>query len=192
MRAIAACFAIAASVAPAAPAAADELWLAPGKVRLVITAPADAPLNLAPLLDLKPDESVHSIATRVQVRSASAITTGADGAIALGPASAPARAGAAMLQGGVLVREGGQWRLHAADPAPVATPAAGFASSQRTLISKPGATSAQAQRDIQQCRTYAERVAAQLLNSSAKVTAHNNAMQSCLRSFGYTIHSPAA
>jgi hypothetical protein len=26
-------------------------------------------------------------------------------------------------------------------------------------------------RDIQQCRTYAERVAAQLLNSSAKVTA---------------------
>jgi hypothetical protein len=203
MQAIAARFTVAAGVALAASAAAAELWLAPGKsvtifdaadptVRLVITAPATAPLDLAPLLDLKPDESVHSIATRVQMRSASAITIGADGAVALGPPSAPGRAAAAMLEGGVLVREGGQWRLHAADPAPVATPAAGFVSSQRTLISKPGATSAQAQRDIQQCRTYAERAAAQLLNSSAKVTAYNNAMQSCLRSFGYTIHSPAA
>jgi len=86
-----------------------------------------------------------------------------------------------MLDGGVLVREGGQWRLHASDPAPVATPSAGFASNQRTLISKPGATSAQAQR-----------AAAQFLNSSAKVTAYNNAMQSCLRSVGCTIHSPAA
>jgi hypothetical protein len=203
MRAVAARFALAAGVALAAPAAAGELWLAPGKsvtifdaadpsVRLVITAPANAPLDLAPLLDLKADESVHSIATRVQLRSASGITMGSDGALSLNPASAPARAGAPMLQGGVLVREGGQWRLHANDPAPAATPAAGVASSQRTLISKPGATSAQAQRDIQQCRTYAERAAAQLLNASAKVTAFNNAMQSCLRSFGYTIHSPAA
>ena len=51
-----------------------ELWLAPGKsvtifdatdpsVRLVITAPPDAPLDLGALLELKPDESVHSIAT---------------------------------------------------------------------------------------------------------------------------------
>lgn len=203
MQAIAARVAVAASVALAAPVAAGELWLAPGKsvtifdaadpsVRLVISAPANAPLDLAPLLDLKADESVHSIATRVQLRGASAITAGADGALSLNPASAPARAGAPMLQGGVLVREGGQWRLHAADPAPVATPATGVASSQRTLISKPGATSAQAQRDIQQCRTYAERTATQLLNASAKVAAYNNAMQSCLRSFGYTIHSPAA
>ena len=203
MRTIAARFAMAASVALAVPADAGELWLAPGKsvtifdsadpsVRLVITAPANAPLDLAPLLDLKPGESVHSIATRVQVRSAGTITMGADGSVALKPASAPARGAAPMLEGGVLVRDGGQWRLHASDPTSVTTPAAGFASSQRTLISKPGATSAQASRDIQQCRTYAERAAAQFLSSAAKVAAYNNAMQSCLRSFGYAIHAPVS
>ena len=203
MRGVATRLALAASVALAAPAAAGELWLAPGKsvtifdaadpaVRLVITAPANAPLDLAPLLELKPGESVHSIATRVQVRGAGAITRDPDGALSLNPASAPARAGAPLLEGGVLVREGGQWRLHAADPTPAAAPAAGFASNQRTLISKPGATSAQANRDIQECRTYADRAATQFLSSSAKVNAYNNAMQSCLRSFGYTIHSPAA
>ena len=204
IRAIAGRVAMAASVALAAPAAADELWLAPGKsvtifdaadpaVRLVITAPPNAPLDLAPLLELKPSESVHSIATRVQVRSAGAINIGADGAVALGQASAPAPAGGPMLEGGVLVREAGRWRLHAADPSPAAaTPAAPLSSRERTLISKPGATSAQAERDIQQCRSYAERAAAQFLSSSARVAAHNNAMQSCLRSFGYTIHTPAA
>src|SRR5437763_805284 len=151
MRAIAARLAVAAGIAMAAPAAAAELWLAPGKsvtifdaadpaVRLVITAPANAPLDLTPLLDLKADESVHSIATRVQVRSASAIAVGADGALSLNPARAPAHPAAPMLAGGVLVREGGQWRLHAADPMPTTTPAAGLASSERTLISKPGAT----------------------------------------------------
>src|SRR5438132_109049 len=147
IRAIAGCVAMAASVALAAPAAADELWLAPGKsvtifdaadpaVRLVITAPPNAPLDLAPLLELKPSESVHSIATRVQVRSAGAINIGADGAVALGQASAPA--GGPMLEGGVLVREAGRWRLHATDPSPAAaTPAAQLSSRERTLISKP-------------------------------------------------------
>ena len=88
VRTIAARLAMGASLALAVPAVAGELWLAPGKsvtifdgadpaVRLVITAPADAPLDLAPLLDLKPGESVHSIATRVQMRSAGAITIGA-------------------------------------------------------------------------------------------------------------------
>jgi hypothetical protein len=203
VRTIAARLAMGASVALAVPAIAGELWLAPGKsvtifdaadpsVRLVITAPANGPLDLAPLLDLKPGESVHSIATRVQMRSAGAVTIGTDGSVALNPMSAPALAGAPMPEGGVLVREATQWRLHATDPAPATRPAAGVASSERTLISKPGATSAQASRDIQQCRTYAERAAAQFLNSAAKVAAYNNAMQSCLRSFGYTIHSPAA
>jgi hypothetical protein len=203
MLGIAAGFAVAAGVAMAAPAAVPELWLAAGRsvtifdaadpaVRLVITAPPNAPLDLASLLSLNADESVQSIATRVQLHGASAISIGTDGALSLNPASAPARIGAPLLQGGVLVREAGQWRLHAADPAPVATPTVGVASSERTLISKPGATSAQAQRDIQQCRTYAERAAQQLLSASAKVSAYNNAMQSCLRSFGYTIHQPAA
>lgn len=202
MRAIAAGFSVAAGLALAASAAAGELWLAPGRsvtifdaadpaVRLVITAPANAPLDLVPLLELKADESVHSIATRMQLRGASALTRGSDGALSLSPASAPAHAGAPMLEGGVLVREGGQWRLHTADPAPAPTPAASSPSSQRTLISKPGATSAQASRDIQQCRTYAEGASAQFLSASARVAAYNNAMQSCLRSFGYTIHPPA-
>src|SRR5919197_781444 len=145
VRTIAARLAMGASVALAVPAIAAELWLAPGKsvtifdaadpsVRLVITAPANAPLDLAPLLDLKPDESVHSIATRVQLRSAGAITSGADGTLALKSANAPARGGAPMLEGGVPVREGGQWRLHASDPATPAAPAAAFALSQRKPI----------------------------------------------------------
>lgn len=203
VRAMAARLVAAGSLSLVAWSAAAELWLAPGKsvtifdaadpaLRLVITAPPNAPLDLAPLLDLKPEESVHSIATRVRLRGARAITQGADGALSLNPAAASARADATLLEGGVLVREGGQWRLHAGDPAPAAAPGPGFASKERTLISKPGATSAEAQRDIQQCRTYAERAAAQFINASAKVTAYNNAMQSCLRSFGYTIHSPAA
>src|SRR3954463_12645322 len=118
--------AVAAGIAMLAPAAATELWLAPGKsvtifdaadpaVRLVITAPPNAPLDLAPLLDLKADESVQSIATRVQLRGASTIRIGGDGALSLNPAAAPGRGGPPLLQGGVLVREAGQWGLHAAD-----------------------------------------------------------------------------
>src|SRR2546421_705199 len=188
IRAIAGCVAMAASVALAAPAAADELWLAAGQSVTTFDG-----ADLAPLLELKPSESVHSIATRVQVRSAGAINIGADGALALGQASAPAPAGGSMLEGGVFVREAGRWRLHATDPSPAAaTPAAQLSSRERTLISKPGATRAQAERDIQQCRSYAERAAVQFLSSSARVAAYNNAMQSCLRSFGYTIHTPAA
>jgi len=86
-----------------------------------------------------------------------------------------------MLDGGVLVREGGQWRLHASDPAPVATPSAGFASNQRTLISKPGAT--------KRAATARGGAVPQFVGQGHRL---QHAMQSCLRSFGYTIHSPAA
>ena len=205
LRAIAAGFATAAGVALAAPAAADGLWLAPGKsvtifdaadpsVRLVVTALPQAPLDLSALLELKPGESVHSIATHVQLRRAGALTAAQDGTLALDSRSASPPPAEQMLEGGVLVREGAQWRFHPADPAPAATaaPAADFTSGQRTLISKAGVTSAQAQRDIQQCRSYAEQAAAQFLRSSEKVAAYNSAMHSCLRGFGYTIHSPAA
>ena len=205
LRAIAAWFATAAGVALAAPAAADGLWLAPGKsvtifdaadpsVRLVVTALPQAPLDLSALLELKPGESVHSIATHVQLRRAGALTAAQDGTLALDSRSASPPPAEQMLEGGVLVREGAQWRFHPADPVPVAkaAPAADFTSSQRTLISKAGVTSAQAQRDIQQCRSYAEQAAAQFLRSSEKVAAYNSAMHSCLRGFGYTIHSPAA
>jgi len=184
-------------------AAPGVLWLAPGKsvtvfdaadptVRLVISAPPDAPLDLAPLLELKADESVHSMATRVQVRGASALAPSGDGGVALAPTSGRAAHGP-MLEGGVLVRERGVWRLHASEPAqPALRHAADNTPATRTLISKPGATTAQAERDIRQCRAYADAASAQFLRSSAKVAAYNNVMQACLRNFGYTIHSPAA
>ena len=203
-RAIAAWFAMAAAVAFSAPAAADGLWLAPGKsvtifdaadpsVRLVVTALPQVPLDLSALLELKPGESVHSIATHVQLRRAGALTTAQDGTLALDSRSASPPPADQMLEGGVLVREGAQWRFHAVDPVPAKeAPKVDFTSSQRTLISKAGVTNAQAQRDIQQCRAYAEQAAAQFLRSSEKVAAYNSAMHSCLRGFGYTIQSPAA
>ena len=181
-----------------------DLWLAPGKsvtifdatdpsVRLVISAPPDAPLDLGALLELKPDESVHSIATRLQLRGASAMTRGTDGGVALsGPAGAAQRSGP-MLESGVLVREAGKWTYHRSEAAVAAqTAPAPPAGNQKTLISKPGATHQQAQRDIEQCRAYAERSAAQFLRSAEKSSAYNSAMHACLRSFGYTIQAPAA
>ena len=207
LRAIAARLAMVTGVVLAAPAAADSLWLAPGKsvtifdaadpsVRLVVTALPQVPLDLSALLELKPGESVHSIATHVQLRRAGALTATQDGTLALDSRGASPPSGGQMLEGGVLVREGAQWRFHPADPAPAskaaAAPGVDFTSAQRTLISKAGATSARAQRDIQQCRSYAEHAAGQFLRSSEKVTAYNSAMHSCLRGFGYTIHSPAA
>jgi hypothetical protein len=183
-------------------ACATDLWLAPGKsvtifdaadpsVRLVLTAPADAPLELGSLLELKPGDSVHSIATRVQLRGASAISRGADGALVLNAATVPPAG--ATIDGGVLVRDGDKWLLHreetvaAPQPAPAA-PAAG----QKALISKAGATKEQAERDIQECRGYAERAASQILRPQDKAATYNGAMQSCLRGFGYTIQMPPA
>jgi len=126
------------------------------------------------------------------VRGASALAPSAEGGVALAPISAPSPDGP-MLEGGVLVREHGAWRLHPSEPArPALRHAADSAPATRTLISRPGASAAQAERDIRQCRTYADAASAQFLRSAAKVAAYNNVMQACLRNFGYTIHSPAA
>jgi hypothetical protein len=196
--------AMAACALVCAAAAGAELWLAPGKsvtifdatdpsVRLVITAPADAPLDLSALLELQPGENVHSIATRLQVRGARAMTRGADGGVALSGAASSTQRSAPMLEGGVLVRDGGKWVFHRTEPAAApATAAAAPPPNQKTLISKPGATHQQAQRDIERCRGYAERSAAQFLRSPEKAAAYNSAMHACLRSFGYTIHAPGA
>jgi hypothetical protein len=196
--------AIAACMVVSGACSAADLWLAPGKsvtifdaadasVRLVITAPADAPLDLGALLELKPDESVHSIATRLQLRGSSAMTRGTDGGLALsGPAGAAHGVGP-MLESGVLVRDAGKWTYHRTEPAVAAQTAhAPPAGSQKTLISKPGATLEQAQRDIAQCRVYAERSAAQFLRSQEKSSAYNSAMHACLRSFGYTLQMSSA
>lgn len=183
-------------------AAAVDLWLAPGKsvtildaadpsVRLVLTAPANEPLELGSLLELKPGDSVHSIATRVQLRGATAISRSADGALVLNAATVPLAG--ATIEGGVLVRDGEKWTLHRQDVAGAPQPApAAPAAGQKALISKAGATKEQAERDIQECRGYAGRAASQIARAADKAATYNSAMYSCLRGFGYTIQPAPA
>jgi hypothetical protein len=193
-----------------ASALADDLLLAPGKsitildaadpsVRVVITAPPDAPLNLSTLLVTDPKESVYSIVTRMQLDPASGLSMNADGSLALSPAAVPPAQSANMLQGGVLVFSAGKYTLHpAAEPAPPqATPAAaapspGEPGPARLLISKPGVGKDQAERDIAQCRGYAESASAQFIRRSEKAAMYNMAMRGCLKGFGYEVHTPAA
>lgn len=190
----------------ASPSFAQEILLAPGKsitildaadpsVRVVLSAPKDAPLNLSAILVTDPKESVYSIVTRLQLNGAGGLARNADGSMALsGPAATPTAKGT-VLQGGVLVYAGGKYVYHpVAQPAAPAAPPAARAEpgGGRMLISKPGVGKAQAERDIAQCRRYAEGAAAQFLRSTDKVMMYNNAMRSCLESFGYQIHAPSA
>src|SRR6266851_2488870 len=75
------------------PATAAELLLPPGAsvtildaadpaMRIVLTSPADAPLDLTPLLSLKVGESVGSIVTHIQAKAAGGLTMNPDGSIA--------------------------------------------------------------------------------------------------------------
>lgn len=177
---------------------ADPVVLAPGasvtildaanpSVRLILTAPPEAPLDLSPLLSLKPDESVYSIVTRMQTKGAGAMTMNADGSVSLS-AAAPARAAAPTrgLAGGVLVFDAGRWTLH---PAAASSPGAVAPAqqTQRATISKPGATKEQAERDIAQCRQYAQQAAAKQMTAADKASTYNGSMYSCLRGFGYEI-----
>lgn len=186
---------------------ADGLFLAPGRsltildaadptVRVVLKAPPEAPLDLGSILVAGPDDSVYSIVTRIQVNAAQALSRDPDGSLALSAgALTPPASPANTLQGGVLVFSGGKFVYHPVPPAPsTAAAAAGLPASAggRLLISRPGVARAQAERDIAQCRRYADQAAAQFLRSSDRVTMYNAAMHSCLKSFGYQIHSPAA
>jgi len=190
----------------AGPAFAQEILLAPGKsitildaadpsVRVVLSAPKNAPLNLSAILVTDPKESVYSIVTRLQLNGAGALARNADGSMALsGPAATPTANGT-VLQGGVLVYSGGKYVYHAlSQPTAPAAPQAARAApgGGRLLISKPGVGREQAERDIAQCRRYAEGAAAQFLRNADKVTMYNSAMRSCLESFGYQIHAPSA
>jgi hypothetical protein len=187
---------------------AQTLLLAPGKtlvildaadprVRVVLQAPPQAPLDLGAVLVTGPHDSVYSIVTRIQTKAASGMKQEADGSISLSEtASAPGK-GATVLQGGVLVFADGKFAYHpGAAPAPPqgaepASPTSALGGG-RLLISRPGADKAQAERDIAQCRRYAEAAAAQFLRSADKVEMYNGAMYACLKGFGYAIHSPAA
>jgi hypothetical protein len=187
----------------AAALAADGLLLAPGasvvvvdaaepSSRLVLTAPQNAPLDLTPLLALQAGESVRSIVTRIQMNPAGGLTMNADGSLSLSAATLPgARAPTPGLAGGVLIYDAGKWLLRPgtavqAVSEPVPPPPA---AAQRATIYKAGATREQAERDIGQCRQYAEQAAGQQLKAADKVGAYNSTMYACLRNFGYEIRA---
>lgn len=110
-------------------AASDAMVLAPGKsvsvvdaedpsVQVVVTAPADQPLDLRSLLSTAgPKESVYSIVTRMQVNEARALVQGADGSISLGAAPAAALP-TPNITGGLVVFQGGRYAHYDAAPAP--------------------------------------------------------------------------
>ena len=200
-----------------AAAAAQELLLAPGRsvtildaadpsVRVVITAPPDAPLDLGALLTTDPKDNVYSIITRMQLNQAGRLSISPDGSMSLSaPLTAQAGQAKPMLEGGVLVFNAGRYVLH---PAPAAqttpttlaepqSPATATLSAEnpgnpRLFISRPGVSREQAERDIRQCRIYAEQARAQFLRAADKAAMYNNTMRSCLKGFGYEIHAPAA
>jgi hypothetical protein len=185
---------------------AQGLYLAPGKtlvvldaadprVRVLLQAPPQAPLDLAAVLVTGPNDSVQSIVTRIQMKAAAGMARETDGSISLSGAAPAPVGGATILQGGALVFANGRFVYHpGAVPQPSAQgappPASGMGG--RLLISRPGVGKAQAEHDIAQCRRYAEASAAQFLRSADKVEAYNGSMYGCLKGLGYQIHAPAA
>ena len=98
-------------------AAADRLVVASGRsvtlvnaadpsLRVVLTAPADRPLDVSALIGGMRASEIYSLATRMPTRQANAIVRNADGSLALGASPAAAPAGP-MLQGGVIVVDRG-------------------------------------------------------------------------------------
>jgi len=185
-------------------AAAQDLFLAPGRsltildaadpaVRVVVTAPPDAPLDLSSILVTDPKERVSSIVTRMQVEPARALARDADGSVSLDARPHAEKPRGRMLQGGVLVFTAGKYVYHPENNAQIQeSRAPALPQRGRLLISKRGVSQAQAERDIARCRRYADDAGAQFLRSADKVAAYNNAMHACLKNFGYAIHSPAA
>lgn len=185
---------------------AQGLYLAPGKtlvildaadprVRVLLQAPPQAPLDLAAVLVTGPGDSVHSIVTRIQMKAAAGMARQADGSISLSEAAPAPLGGATLLQGGALVFANGRFVYHAgAAPASSAqgAPPTAVGMGGRLLISRPGVDKVLAEHDIAQCRRYAEASAAQFLRSADKVEAYNGSMYGCLKGLGYQIHAPAA
>jgi len=187
--------------------AADAPVLAAGKsltvldladpfVRLVITAPANSPVDLSPLLKMKAGDSVRSIPTRLQVNPAARLTRNADGSISIGAGSPPAPG--QVLNGGVLVFNAGRWAYHP-DAGPVAAPraATGAPLPQGTpvfsvgevTVWKRGRSPEDARRDVQQCREFAERSALELGRPADRASMYNANVIDCLRSFGYEMQA---
>ena len=107
--------------------AAEPLILAPGKsvavidaedpsIRVILTAPANRPLNVGALLAAK--GGVYALAIRMQVPAADTIVRNADGTLSLGASAATVPSGA-MLQNGVIVVDRGTIAHHAEAPVAV-------------------------------------------------------------------------
>jgi hypothetical protein len=184
-------------------AAADDLVLAPGKsvtlldaadptVRVVITAPPNAPLNLSAILPTDPKEGMRSVVTRLQLSQARLLAANADGSVSLvGPGLPGPAQRTEMLEGGVLVYNEGKYTVYpAAKPAAASVAPAPRPVDGGPQITKTGTTREQAERDLRQCRAYADGAAAHFLTAASKSAMHNMAMASCLRGFGYEIHAP--
>jgi hypothetical protein len=186
-----------------APGHAAELLLPPGAsvtivdaadpaMRIVLTSPPDAPLDLTPLLSLKPEESVRAIVTHIQAKAASGLAMNPDGSISLSaPVPGPATRATPGLAGGLLIREGAQWTLRhgAAVPASSTTAPPLAPPGPKATIYKSGVTRDEAERDIAQCRSRAEQAAVQMLKPADKVSTYNSSMFGCLRGLGYDIRS---
>ena len=110
-------------------AGTDGIVLAPGKtvavidagdplIRVMVTAQADQPLDLTPLLySVGPKDSVYSLVTRMQVREAAGLVQNADGSLSLGAAPAAAPAAAIISGGTIVILERGRY-AHYRDDAP--------------------------------------------------------------------------
>jgi hypothetical protein len=180
---------------------AEGLFLAAGETltildtadpqtRVVLQAPPDAPLDLGSILVAGPDESVHSIVTRIQVNAAGGMKEQADGTVTL---SGSEPGSARVLRSGVLFRSGTKFVYHAVRPpapgGPSLAPGAARKSGQ-VIIAKRGGTSAEAQRDIASCRQYASQAVLNSYSPGPRIDAHNAALISCLRGFGYEVQTP--
>jgi len=161
-------------------------------VRIVITAPPNAPLDLTPLLSIKPGESVYSIVTSLQSQQSSGMRMNDDGSVSLsGPAASPRRLPTPGLAGGVLIRQGANWHLRPGTPPAAGTEGAPAAAAQspKATIFKPGATKDEAERDIVLCRARAEEAATQHLRPADRVQAYNSTMYACIRALGYEVRT---
>ena len=107
--------------------AADRFVVAPGKsvtlvnaadpsMRVVLTAPADRPLDVSALIGGMRASELHSLAARTPAQ-ANAIVRNADGSVSLGTKAATAPS-VPMLQNGVIVVDGAAVSHYPEAPAP--------------------------------------------------------------------------
>ena len=112
---------------PLCAGAADRLIVAPGKsvtlvnaaepsIRIVLTAPADRPLDVSTLIGGMRASELYSLAARTPAQ-ANTIVRNADGSVSLGTKTPQAPAGP-MLENGVIVVDGATVSHHADAPAP--------------------------------------------------------------------------